>query len=51
MSFNNLTDLTDLIGVRYEDDYECVLLKEKRTGDTRYLQIIGSMDVVDPVSP
>ena len=45
ISFSTLVDLTDILGLRDEEDYEQILLKERTGTEIHYMQIIGSMEV------
>ena len=49
VSFNKLVDVMDLIGLREKDDYERVLVKERKLKDISLLQILGAMQVIEPV--
>lgn len=48
IQFTNLPDVTDLLGIRDEDDYERILSKELSTQQTQMIRIVGSLDVFSP---
>lgn len=45
--FNTLSELTDLIGIRNEEDYEFMLTKELISDNKTFLRVIGSMAVIN----
>lgn len=50
ITFTVLTDITDLLGVNDEDDFEQILSKETRGSSTHLVQVVGCLSTVRDVN-